>query len=117
MANHPNRGKKYTHPARKPDPATIAAHRRAAGLTQRESADLIYATTTSWEAWERGERPMHSGLWELFKLKTFDDSVLKALGLERSSRSRGLLAATTTTPTSVGTSAPVAKGTSSRPTR
>lgn len=69
--NHPNRSSLKT-PASRPPPEAIAALRKANGLTQREAANLIYATERSWQAWEEGHRPMHAGLWELFKLKTGD---------------------------------------------
>lgn len=56
-------------------------------MTQRQAADKIYATESAWKAWEGGARPMHAGLWELFKLKTFDREVLRALGLVSASAS------------------------------
>lgn len=81
MVNHPNRSK-FRHPAQRPAPAAIAAARRAAGLTQAEAADVIYATESAWKSWENNDRPMHAGLWELFKIKTRDREVLRVLGLE-----------------------------------
>lgn len=81
MSNHPNRGK-FRHPASRPDPAMIEAARRSQRMTQREAADVIYATESAWKAWEGGARPMHAGLWELFKLKTFDREMMRALGLQ-----------------------------------
>lgn len=82
MANHPNRSKTKTAASRPPPPA-IVAYRRALKLTQREAAGVIYGTEASWRAWEAGDRPMHPAMWELFRLKTFDGQVLKALGLQR----------------------------------
>lgn len=82
MANHPNRSK-FRHPAARPDPASIEAARRAMKMTQRQAAEVVYGTEAAWKAWESGNRPMHAGLWELFKLKTFDHNVMRALGLMR----------------------------------
>lgn len=107
MANHPNRSK-FRHPAQRPDPAMIEAARRAQRLTQKEAADKVYGTESAWRAWESGERPMHAGIWELFKVKTFDREVLRALGLSRSG------AASPPTATPAATSAAAADATSSR---
>lgn len=41
----------------------------AAGLTQREAAALVYASTSAWEEWEQGRRRIHPGIWELFQIK------------------------------------------------
>ena len=68
MPNHPNRGR-GNPAARNPSPDEIRAARIKAGLTQREAALLIHGTLRAWEGWEQGERPMHAGLWELFRLK------------------------------------------------
>ena len=68
MPNHPNRSSRVS-PARNPSPGQIRAARLEAGLTQRQAADLIYATVSAWESWEQGLRRMHPGLWELFRLK------------------------------------------------
>jgi putative transcriptional regulator len=69
MSNHPNRSKDPNAPGRTPKPEEIKALREALGLTTREAANLIYATATAWSAWEAGEKMMHAGLWELFKIK------------------------------------------------
>ncbi|MBU2734275.1 helix-turn-helix transcriptional regulator [Acidithiobacillus caldus ATCC 51756] len=66
--NHPNRGRRE-NPARNPTPEEIRKVRLAAGLTQRQAAELIHSTTSAWESWEQGLRRMHPGLWELFLLK------------------------------------------------
>lgn len=65
MASHPNRGPKG--PQSSPSPATIRSVRGK--LTQRQAADLIYATESAWRSWESGLRHMHPGLFELFKIK------------------------------------------------
>lgn len=57
------------HASPSPSPDAIRAARLAVGLTQREAALLIHATTRAWESWEQAERPMHPGLWELFRIK------------------------------------------------
>lgn len=88
MANHPNRSK-FRHPAQRPDPSVIEAARRAQRMTQKQAAEVVYGTEAAWKSWEQGHRPMHAGLWELFKVKTFDREVLKALGLAHGTRDTG----------------------------
>jgi len=68
MPNHPNRGPKG--PAANPAPDDISAARMAAGLTQRQAANLIHGTEAAWRSWESGLRRMPPGLWELFNIKT-----------------------------------------------
>ncbi len=68
MPNHPNRGPKG--PRSNPASADIIAGREAAGLTQTQAAGLVYSSLRTWQQWEAGDRRMHAGLWELFKLKT-----------------------------------------------
>jgi len=69
MPNHPNRSRKRPSRAAAPSPDEIRARRLAAGLTQRQAAELVHATLRAWESWEQGERPMHPGLFELFGIK------------------------------------------------
>lgn len=75
MVNHPNRSKhrtpgaKYNAVRSNPKPEDVRAAREAAGLTQTQAAETIYATLRSWQDWESGERRMHPGLFELFELK------------------------------------------------
>lgn len=82
MANHPNRGGGF-NPARNPTPAEIRAAREAAGLTQAQAAELIYATERTWQNWESegGEeaRRMHPGLFELFEAKVRYPDTFKKL--------------------------------------
>lgn len=54
---------------RSPAPELIAQVRTGEGLTVREASALIRGSVHAWEAWERGERRMHPGLWELFLTK------------------------------------------------
>ncbi|MGV8823018.1 hypothetical protein [Methylibium petroleiphilum] len=70
MANHPNRSKKAAGQAANPTPEQIRAARSAAGLTQEQARELIYASLRAWEQWEAGDARMHPGLWELFLIKT-----------------------------------------------
>ena len=53
-----------------PVPDDIRAARTAAGLTQTKAGDLVHASLRTWQQWEAGDRKMHPGLFELFKLKT-----------------------------------------------
>lgn len=74
MSNHPNRSS--GHPARNPTAAEVRAAREAAGLTQAQAAELVYANLRAWQRWEADAdstetaRRMHPGLWELFRMKT-----------------------------------------------
>lgn len=62
MTNHPNRSKAPT-PGANPTPEQIRQERLAAGLTQRQSADLIWSSTHAWEQWEGGTRRMPYVTW------------------------------------------------------
>ena len=53
-----------------PAPAAIQAARETTGLTQTEAARLVHSSLRAWQQWEAGDRRMHAGLWELFRLKT-----------------------------------------------
>lgn len=44
--------------------------RLTAGLTQRESAKLVYVTKRTWQYWECGAISIPLGLLELYLLKT-----------------------------------------------
>lgn len=52
-----------------PSPAAIRAAREAAGLSQTSAAELVHGSLRAWQQWEAGDRRMHPGLWELFRLK------------------------------------------------
>ena len=56
--------------AEPPQPAEIIAGRGAAGLTQTQAAQLVRSTLRTWQQWEAGDRRMHPGLWELFRIKS-----------------------------------------------
>jgi len=64
MANHPNRAAAPRWPS--PAAAEIAAARTAAGLTQREAADLVMSSLRSWEEWEAGRTRMPPVAWAWF---------------------------------------------------
>ncbi|MGV6474566.1 helix-turn-helix domain-containing protein [Azotobacter vinelandii] len=53
----------------RPNPTEIKAAREAAGLSQTAAAALVYSGLRTWQQWEAGDRKMHPGLWELFRLK------------------------------------------------
>jgi len=70
MPNHPNRSKGAEAPSSNPSKEEIRAAREAAGLTQTAAAVLVHATCRNWQQWEAGDRRMHPGLWELFRIKS-----------------------------------------------
>lgn len=45
--------------------------RMGLGVTQAQDycADLVHVTRRAWQMWERGDRKMPPGLWELAKIK------------------------------------------------
>ncbi len=53
-----------------PMPFEIRAAREAAGITQSAAGALVCCQLRTWQQWEAGDRKMHPGLWELFKIKT-----------------------------------------------
>lgn len=53
-----------------PTPEQVKDARQRAGLTQTQAAELVYSKLRSWQQWEAGDRAMHPGLWELFRIKT-----------------------------------------------
>lgn len=69
LANHPNRSKTNRGPGFNPRPAEIVRAREAAGLTQTEAAELIFASLRTWQDWEGGQRRMYASDWELFRVK------------------------------------------------
>lgn len=52
-----------------PRPSEICADRAAAGLSQSAAAALVHSKLRTWQQWEAGDRKMHPGLWELFRIK------------------------------------------------
>lgn len=76
MVNHPNRGKQRTI-ASAPTPAEIRKARKKNGHTQREAADVVFATERAWTEWEADRGPegypgrqMHPGLFLLYRART-----------------------------------------------
>lgn len=67
MPNHPNRGR--GGPSANPNPTDVIALREGAGLTQSQAAAMVHSGLRTWQQWEAGDRRMHPGLWELFRLK------------------------------------------------
>ena len=59
---------------RNPTPEEIRAARRAAGLTQKQAAQVVRVSTRCWQNWESksadASRSMQAGMFELFILKT-----------------------------------------------
>jgi DNA-binding transcriptional regulator YiaG len=54
-----------------PTPEMIIAARAAiVGLTQTKAAELVHAKLRTWQQWEAGDRTMHPGFWELFRIKS-----------------------------------------------
>ncbi|GHU02634.1 hypothetical protein FACS1894154_12500 [Betaproteobacteria bacterium] len=74
--NHPNRGQRG--PASNPTPDEIRTAREASGLTQTDAAKLIYGSLRTWQQWEAGDRRMHPGLFELFRLKSVQNTAASA---------------------------------------
>ena len=81
MPNHPNR-KGAKAPSANPSRKEVRAAREAAGLTQTAAAALVHTTCRNWQQWEAGDRRMHPGLWELFRIKSATLTALK-YGLPR----------------------------------
>jgi len=52
-----------------PMPREVRAAREAAGLSQTAAAELVHSKLRTWQQWEAGDRRMHPGLWELFRIK------------------------------------------------
>ena len=67
MNSHPSRGQKG--PLANPTADMVRTARESAGLTQTQAASLVHGSLRAWQQWEAGDRRMHAGLWELFRLK------------------------------------------------
>lgn len=53
-----------------PTPSAVKAARLASGLTQEQAGALVGVARRTWQDWERGQRRMPAGLFELFNLKS-----------------------------------------------
>lgn len=56
-----------------PSAPQIKAARVAAGLSQKQAAELVYASARAWQNWESesgSNRAMHPAIFELFLVKT-----------------------------------------------
>lgn len=70
MPLSPKRHGPISADAAPPEPDAIRTARIVAGLTQTEAANVVHASLRTWQQWEAGDRKMHSGLFELFRIKT-----------------------------------------------
>jgi DNA-binding XRE family transcriptional regulator len=52
-----------------PTPEALRSQRAAAGHTQAQAAHLVHTSERAWQAWEAGDRTMHPGMWELYRIK------------------------------------------------
>lgn len=73
MDNNPNRSR-VKNPASNPTPDEIAGMRINAGLTQLQAANVVHSALRSWQHWENGDRRMHPAIFELFLIKTGQNS-------------------------------------------
>ena len=55
-----------------PSPCDISKARISASLSTKAAASLVYCAARTWQQWERGDRNMPYGLWELFNIKLMD---------------------------------------------
>lgn len=74
VENHPKRSSRTQTTEESPAPARIREARAEAGLTQQQSAALVWATWHTWWKWEQepsdpNHRRMHPSTWELFTVK------------------------------------------------
>jgi len=53
-----------------PDAETIRRTRKAAGLTQAQSAELVHMTLNGWHKTEAGSRRLSPAHWDLYCRKT-----------------------------------------------
>lgn len=55
-----------------PTPEEVTAARAAAGLTQKEAAELVHlGSGVRWAEYENGARNIDVARWELFRLKVW----------------------------------------------
>lgn len=92
---HGNRSKRNRSAKSNPTPTEVRAARAAARHDQKQAADLIYSTATTWIDWEddaSDRRRMHPALFELYLLKTgqktldqlLDEAAARSLGIPSS---------------------------------
>jgi len=53
----------------RPSPEDVKVARIASGLTQEQAGAAVGVARRTWQDWERGQRRMPPGLFELFGLK------------------------------------------------
>ena len=52
----------------RPSTTQIREMRRQFGLTMVDACEITKSKLSTWQGWEKGTRPMHPGLWELFQI-------------------------------------------------
>lgn len=70
MTNHPNRNRAPSGYV--PTPEEVRTARGA--LTQAQAAAMVYTRADKWGEWELGKRRMHPTSWELFLIKSVQNS-------------------------------------------
>lgn len=58
-------------------PKIIRDTRKKYGLTQKQAADLIDVSSSTWQQWELGTRSMHVAFWDYFLSKTKNYTAIK----------------------------------------
>ena len=61
-------------PVSTPKPSDIITARELSRLTQTDAASLIYCNRGTWAKWESGDRAMHPAFFELFTIKSKQES-------------------------------------------
>ena len=57
-----------------PDPGAVRLARICSGHTQAKCASLVHVALRTWQQWESGERRMPPCAWELFVIKSAEDT-------------------------------------------
>lgn len=52
-----------------PIPEEVRTARKAAGLSQAKFGALVFSAVRTVQQWEKGDRDMHPGLWQLAQIK------------------------------------------------
>ena len=55
-------------------PDQIRKKREKSGLSISDAARIVYVSERNWRRWESGDRQMPAAAWELFTIKTGDQS-------------------------------------------
>jgi len=62
-----------------PSKEEVIAARLLAGHNQKEAAEVIHSTLSTWQKWEYDQRKMHPALFALYRLKTMDNRERKSV--------------------------------------